>query len=58
MNISIGGSSITTLTIVFILLKAFDKINWSWWWVFSPLWITSLLILITFLSLCFVGRDY
>jgi hypothetical protein len=29
----------TVLTIVFVLLKAYGKIDWSWWWVFSPLWI-------------------
>jgi len=28
----------TALTIVFVLLKAFDKIDWSWWLVFAPIW--------------------
>lgn len=27
------------LTIVFIVLKLTDVIDWSWWWVLSPLWI-------------------
>jgi|TARA_Y100000310_G_scaffold177906_1_gene177881 membrane protein YdbS with pleckstrin-like domain len=27
------------LTLVFIILKLTSHINWSWWWVFSPLWI-------------------
>lgn len=27
------------LTIVFITLKLIGKIDWSWWWVLSPLWI-------------------
>lgn len=27
------------LAIVFIILKLIDKIDWSWWWVLSPLWI-------------------
>jgi hypothetical protein len=27
------------LTIVFIVLKLIGKIDWSWWWVLSPLWI-------------------
>ena len=26
------------LTIVFIVLKLTDNIDWSWWWVLSPLW--------------------
>jgi hypothetical protein len=31
------------LTIFFIGLKLTGYITWSWWWVFSPLWIISLL---------------
>lgn len=27
------------LFILFFLAKIFNKIDWSWWWVFSPLWI-------------------
>ena len=37
------------LTIIFVFLRAFNVISWSWWWVFSPLWIlfgASLLIII------------
>ena len=35
------------LTIAFIVLKLLKVIDWSWWWVLSPLWIsTSLVILI------------
>ena len=29
------------LTIVFIVLKLTHYINWSWWWVLSPLWIEA-----------------
>jgi hypothetical protein len=29
------------LTIVFVISKLFGKITWSWWWVFSPLWIST-----------------
>lgn len=39
MKIELGFVGI--LTIIFVLLKAFGKINWSWWWVFSPLWISA-----------------
>lgn len=28
------------LTIVFLVLKLCEVITWSWWWVFSPIWIT------------------
>ena len=33
------------LTIAFIVLKLIGIIQWSWWWVISPLWIPIALIL-------------
>ena len=33
------------LTIVFIVLKLTNYINWSWWWVISPLWIPIAILL-------------
>lgn len=38
MKLSIGAD--TLLVIVFGVLKLTDLINWSWWWVFSPYWIS------------------
>ena len=38
------------LTILFIGLKLTHYIDWSWWWVLSPLWIgIAILILIIFI---------
>ena len=38
---SSGGISFTgALTILFIGLKLGHVINWSWWWVLSPIWIS------------------
>lgn len=35
-----GGVGLpTVLFIVFLVLKLTDHIDWSWWWVTSPLWI-------------------
>jgi hypothetical protein len=34
-SIGFGG----LLTLIFITLKLCGIINWSWWWVLSPLWI-------------------
>jgi len=35
-----GGVSIgMILFIVFLVLKLTGNIDWSWWWVTSPLWI-------------------
>lgn len=29
----------TVLFVVFLVLKLTNVIDWSWWWVTSPLWI-------------------
>jgi hypothetical protein len=34
------------LTLIFITLKLLDKIDWSWWLVLSPLWLTLVVIAI------------
>lgn len=40
-----GGISFSTLLlIVFIVLKLCKVIDWSWWWVISPLWIPLALL--------------
>lgn len=28
------------LTLIFVTLKLIGTIDWSWWWVLSPIWIT------------------
>ena len=30
--------------LAFFFAKIYDKIDWSWWWVFSPLWIPLAII--------------
>lgn len=35
----LGMSFSGVLTLIFIVLKLTDGISWSWWWVFSPIWI-------------------
>jgi ACR3 family arsenite efflux pump ArsB len=32
----IAGGVAAALTVIFIVLRANRKIEWSWWWVFSP----------------------
>jgi len=40
-NVQTGGIGFAgMLTILFIGLKLTGYISWSWWWVFSPLWIS------------------
>ena len=39
------------LTIVFITLKLTNYIDWSWWWVLSPLWIPFAMIVLVIVLL-------
>ena len=45
-----GISLPTLLTIIFVILKLCHVINWSWIWVFSPLWIVIIICLILLLG--------
>lgn len=36
----------TLLLVLFIGLKLGGVINWSWWWVLSPLWIGLVILVI------------
>lgn len=45
-NSSSGIGFIGSLTIVFITLKLLGKITWSWWWVLSPIWITTIFVVV------------
>lgn len=53
MKININCGFATILTLLFVTLKLTDVIDWSWWWVLSPLWITAILILVTIVGLFF-----
>jgi len=37
------------LTIVFIVLKLTNYIDWSWWWVLSPIWIPIAVLVVVML---------
>lgn len=41
-----GMGATSALTMIFIVLKLVGVINWSWWWVLSPLWIGTILGLV------------
>jgi hypothetical protein len=46
-NSSAGGIGFAgLLTIVFITLKLIGKIDWSWWWVLCPLWISAAIAIV------------
>ncbi|WP_197481843.1 hypothetical protein [Rhodococcus sp. HS-D2] len=50
-NSSGGIGIVGILTIVFVVLKLVGVIDWSWWWVLSPLWISAALGVVIFLIL-------
>ena len=51
-----GGIGFTgLLTIVFIILKLCGVITWSWWWVLSPLWISTILWVILVVIVLLAG---
>ena len=42
-GVSFGG----LLQIVLIVLKLCGVIGWSWWWVLAPVWVGTLLVILT-----------
>lgn len=54
-NTTSGGIGfVGLLTIVFIVLKLVGVIDWSWWWILSPIWI-SVGIIVGILLLILIG---
>jgi hypothetical protein len=49
---------LSALTIVFVVAKLFGAINWSWWLVFSPIFISIFIVLaVLFLASWYNNRD-
>lgn len=40
-----GVGFVGLLTILFIGLKLTGYIDWSWWWVLSPIWLSTVVVL-------------
>lgn len=49
-----GTGFVGLLTIAFIVLRVCNVIDWSVWWVLSPIWITAALILTIMLTIFLV----
>ena len=44
-NNSGGGIGfVGALTILFVALRLTNFIDWSWWWVLSPIWILTIVL--------------
>ena len=49
LNITVKPSNLIfvgTLTVLFVVLKVLGYINWSWVWVFAPLWIDLIFVIV------------
>jgi len=53
-NSGTGLSLSAVLFIIFLVLKLTGNIDWSWWWVTSPLWIPFAIVLSMF-GIVFLG---
>ena len=50
-----GISIFSLLTIVFVTLRLLGYIDWSWWWVLSPLWITFTIAFLIIFTVTYVS---
>ena len=55
-RISVSFSGTSLLLVAFIVLKLCNVIDWSWWWVLSPIWIPIALVVVL-LILKFIVED-
>lgn len=44
-SIKISGGLMFPLFLIFLVLKLTNVIDWSWWWVCSPLWLPTVFVL-------------
>lgn len=58
-NSGSSGLGLTSvLTIIFVVLKLVGVINWSWWWVLSPILIDiGLAIIVALIYVAYVVHD-
>ena len=45
----------STIFLVFLILKLTNVINWSWWWITSPIWIVPLFLILYSFSILFLA---
>ena len=54
ITISLTGILNVIIFLAFFFAKIFDKIDWSWWWVFSPLWIPFAFLVTIIAIICLI----
>lgn len=56
MNRNTNNLTISLLLILFIGLKLTNNIDWSWWWVLSPIWIPFTLSVLLLIIIQLFGK--
>jgi hypothetical protein len=44
------------LFLVFLVLKLTEVIDWSWWWVTAPLWITAIFSVVMLVAVALLTK--
>jgi hypothetical protein len=52
-----GIGFVPALFLIFLVLKLTDHIDWSWWWIFAPLWVPFLLFVAVLLVVFSANKD-
>lgn len=53
--IKVGVSGLDLLLWLFIAFKLAKIIDWSWWWVFSPLWVPIAVLVVLWVVVVIMG---
>lgn len=53
-----GIGFVGALTIAFIVLKFCKVIDWSWWWVLAPIWITVGIVIMCTIALALLNHFF
>lgn len=51
-----GMGFVSTLTLIFVVLRISGLVDWPWVWVFSPVWISLLALGLAFGVILLAGR--
>ena len=53
---TVGLGFVDALTLLFIALKLTGQIDWNWFWVLSPIWISILFLAVLAIVILLIGR--
>ena len=55
-GIGCGTALALMLTVAFVILKLCNVIDWSWWWVVSPIWIYFGVVIIITIIISLISK--